>query len=322
MTAFSGVTDFNSPESANRRLANAAFLQERDLPLFNHMVMEIRRLSHADERIPLPDPVEAGAWQRAFAVYEKLRDREVVEQSRAVQHNQAFAADQRAWNDYVSDREQVLRMLQRGVFDEDVLIDRLDVQLPGDLGPPTILKPIGTARAVIPSGASAQRGWRQLYAGGTRWTLRPAQPSSRNAHCGSCRRSRKSTMSERVEDWEKVHTDPSVWRHRGRGSLWVVGHELLYVPGATLTDIIALRKSVDELGKPPPAEPAKPAPPERHDFPRWITPDSSHITQLDHEPNIWVEGFKFDTNRDSGITMVYVRNETEEARALAPKKKY
>jgi hypothetical protein len=105
--------------------------------LFNHMVMEIRRLSHADERIPLPDPVEAGAWQRAFAVYEKLRDREVVEQSRAVQHNQAFAADQRAWNDYVSDREQVLRMLQRGVFDEDVLIDRLDVQLPGGLGPPT-----------------------------------------------------------------------------------------------------------------------------------------------------------------------------------------
>jgi hypothetical protein len=129
-------------------------------------------------------------------------------------------------------------------------------------------------------------------------------------------------MAERTSDWEQVNAEPAVYRHRVRGSLWVVGHELLYVPGATLTDVIALRRSVDELGKPPPAEPAKPSPPERHDYPRWITPHPSHIVQLDHAPNIVVPGFKFDVNRDTGAVSVLVRNEVEEARALAPKKKY
>ena len=129
-------------------------------------------------------------------------------------------------------------------------------------------------------------------------------------------------MAERTSDWEQVNTEPPVWRHRGRGSLWVVGHELLYVPSASLGDIIALKKSVDELGKPPPAEPVKPAPPERHDYPRWIVPHDSHVTHLNNAPNVFVPGFKFDVNRDTGVVSVYVRNETEEARALAPKKKY
>lgn len=136
MTAFAGA-DFNSPEAANRRLANAMFLQERDLPLFRHMVMEIRRLQHADENIPLADELEASAWARTFAVYEQLRDRAVIEEHRVTQSNQEFAADQAEWRDYISSREEILGMLQRGVFDEDVLIDHLDVELPGDLGPPT-----------------------------------------------------------------------------------------------------------------------------------------------------------------------------------------
>ena len=129
-------------------------------------------------------------------------------------------------------------------------------------------------------------------------------------------------MAERTSDWERVHTDPAVWRHRGRGSLWVVGHELLYVPSASLADIVALKKSVDDLGKPPSAEPAKPVPPERHDFPRWIVPHDSHVTHLNNAPSVFVPGFKFDVNRDTNVVTVLVRNETEEARALAPKKKY
>ena len=64
-------------------------------------------------------------------------------------------------------------------------------------------------------------------------------------------------MAERTSDWELVNAEPAVYRHRGRGSLWVVGQELLYVPGATLSDVIALKKSVDEIGKPPPAEPVE-----------------------------------------------------------------
>ena len=129
-------------------------------------------------------------------------------------------------------------------------------------------------------------------------------------------------MAERTSDWEQVNTEPPVWRHRGRGSLWVVSGELLYVPSASLADIVALKKSVDELGKPPPAEPAKPTPVERHDYPRWIEPHPSHVTQLNNAPNVVVPGFKFDQNRDTGVVTVLVRNEVEEARALAPKKKY
>ena len=129
-------------------------------------------------------------------------------------------------------------------------------------------------------------------------------------------------MAERVSDWERVNVEPPVWRHRGRGSLWVVGEQLVYLPGASLSDLLALKKSVAELGKPPPAEPVKPAPPERHDYPRWIVPHPSHVTQLDHAPNVFVPGFKFDVNRDTNVVTVLVRNETEESRALAQKKKY
>jgi hypothetical protein len=129
-------------------------------------------------------------------------------------------------------------------------------------------------------------------------------------------------MAEVTADWERVHPAPAVWRHRRRGSLWVIGEQLVYLPAASLSDLLALQKSIAELGKPPPAEPAKPAPPERHDYPRWIVPHPSHVTQLDHAPNIVVPGFKFDVNRDTGAVTVLVRNEVEEARALAPKKKY
>jgi hypothetical protein len=131
-------------------------------------------------------------------------------------------------------------------------------------------------------------------------------------------------MAERTSDFELVNSDdPVIHRHRNRG-LWLIDRQWppLSLAGATLTDVIALKKSVDELSKPPPAEPIKVAPPERHDFPRWIVPHSSHVTQLDHAPNIIVPGFKFDVNRDTGVVSVLVRNETEEARALAPKRKY
>ena len=137
MTAFPAATDFNSLEAANRRLANAPFLQSRDMQFYDRLCLEIQQLSHPGESIPLPDPAEMGAWERAYAVYEKLRDRAVAEEQRAVQHNQAFAADQREWDDYVNSREQVLQMLQRGIFDESTLVEHLDVQLPDDLASPT-----------------------------------------------------------------------------------------------------------------------------------------------------------------------------------------
>jgi hypothetical protein len=140
VTAFS-APDFGSPEHANKRLANAAFLQTRDLESYGRLILEIQRLAHPGENIPLPDSGEMGAWGRAFAIYETLRDRAVVEEHRAVQHNQAFAADEHEWNVYIESLETVLALLRRGTLDEDTLVEHLDVKLPDDLASPTPAPP-------------------------------------------------------------------------------------------------------------------------------------------------------------------------------------
>ena len=76
-------------------------------------------------------------------------------------------------------------------------------------------------------------------------------------------------MAERTSDWELVNAAaPAVYRHRGRGNLWVIDGELTYVPGATLADVIALVKSIDEIGKPVVVEPVKPPP--FVEFPKWV----------------------------------------------------
>ena len=140
MTAFA-TPDYGSPEAANRRLVNAAFLQTRDLQFYDHMVLEIRRLSHTDENIPIPDSAEMGAWGRAYALYEKLRDRAAVEEQRAVQGGQWFVEDQKAWNEYGENLETVKAMLKRGILDEDTLTEHLDIQLPDDLSSPVTPEP-------------------------------------------------------------------------------------------------------------------------------------------------------------------------------------
>ena len=73
-----------------------------------------------------------GAWQRAFAVYEKLRDRAVVEETRAVERNQAFVDHERKWNEYIQDRESILAALRADVLDEFTLREHLGLEK-GDL---------------------------------------------------------------------------------------------------------------------------------------------------------------------------------------------
>ena len=130
------MTDFYTPEIGNKRLANCVFLQTSDMLFWNRLTLEIHQLTHNGESIPVPDPLEAGAWQRAYVLFEKLRDRAAAEERRAVQHDPALKSDQRAWDQYVSDRDQILQMLQRGIFDRDTLVEHLDL-LPGDLESPT-----------------------------------------------------------------------------------------------------------------------------------------------------------------------------------------
>lgn len=131
------MTDFYSPEIGNKRLANCVFLQTSDMLFWDRLVLEINQLTHNGESIPVPAPEEMGAWQRAFILYERLRDRAAAEERRAVQHDPALKNDQRGWDQYVQDRQTVAEMLQRGIFDRDTLVEHLDLKLPDDLDPPT-----------------------------------------------------------------------------------------------------------------------------------------------------------------------------------------
>ena len=131
------MTDFTSPEIGNKRLANTVFLQSSDMLFWNRLMLEIHQLTHPGESIPVPDPLEAGAWSRAYVLFEKLRDRAAVEEHRAVQHDPALENDQRQWNEYGENIEAVKEMLRRGILDRDTLVEHLDVRLPDDLESPT-----------------------------------------------------------------------------------------------------------------------------------------------------------------------------------------
>ena len=78
-----------------------------------------------------------------------------------------------------------------------------------------------------------------------------------------------------ASDWERTPVDLPIYRHRNRGGLWLVDGKPLFLPGASLNDVVGLVKSIDRINNPPPAEPARPVPPERHDYPRWITDAAS-----------------------------------------------
>jgi hypothetical protein len=177
VTAFPAATDFNAPEAANRRLATAPFLQTRDLQFYDRLRLEIQRLSHPGENIPLPDPAEMGAWQRAYACYETLRDRAALEESRAVQRNQWFVEDQKAWNTFIEDRESILDALRRDVFDEFTLHEHLGLQK-DDLGDALVKEPDRFGSCRHPEWrrradrlASALRSWHAL-SGEEKRTLR------------------------------------------------------------------------------------------------------------------------------------------------------
>jgi hypothetical protein len=123
-----------------------------------------------------------------------------------------------------------------------------------------------------------------------------------------------------VSDWERTHVELPIYRNRRRGGLWLVKGKLLFLPGASLNDLVALVQSVDEINNPPAAEPSN-LPPvvEKHDFPRFVTPHPSRVEYFSGGAPV-VEGFKkIDINRDTGIISVLVRDAAEEARLTAIK---
>jgi hypothetical protein len=122
-------------------------------------------------------------------------------------------------------------------------------------------------------------------------------------------------MSEKSTNWEQVHSDPLIFRHRNRGNPWLVNNQLLFVPGLSLSDLIALTKSIEDAGKPVVVEPVKPPP--FVEFPKWVVPHPSWISHPSGPP--FVEGYKFSVNRDTDVLSVYVKDRADEQRVMAPK---
>ena len=155
-----------TPEFANHRLASVTFLRGPDLPLFHHMVMEILRMKHDGENLPIPDEAEAGAWTKAYSLYERLKDRTALEEYRAVQRNQWFAEDQKAWNTFIEDREIILDGLRRDVFDEHTL-EHLGLQK-DDLGDVLVKERNRDGEYRHPEWSNGLTGSHRRFAGGMR----------------------------------------------------------------------------------------------------------------------------------------------------------
>ena len=289
---------------------------------WDRLILEIHQLTLAGERIPIPEPTRSvGPWSRASVLFEKLRDRAAAEERRAVQHDPALKNDQREWDQYVQDRQTVAEMLQRGIFDRDTLVEHLDLKLPGDLKPPTPV-PLSvrphenlcptmqtlknadcTCIGRIPEDREADRHpeWKQraarLASALHWWNMLDAPERSAIKQERAMRQLQgEREVAERTSDWEQVNSVPPVWRHRGRGSLWVVGEQLVYLPDASLSDVVALMKSVGEIGKPVVVEPVKPAAP-IVEYPKWVQPHPSWISHPSGPP--FVEGYKFSVDRDT-----------------------
>jgi hypothetical protein len=122
-------------------------------------------------------------------------------------------------------------------------------------------------------------------------------------------------VAEKSTNWEQVHPDPLIFRHRNRGNLWLVNKQLFFVPGLSLNDLIALTKSIDDAGKPAVVEPVKPPP--FVAYPKWVQPHASWISHPSGPP--FVEGYKFSVDRDTDVVSVYVRDRAEEQRVMAAK---
>ena len=122
------MTDFTSPEIGNKRLANCVFLQTSDMLFWDRLMLEIHQLTHPGESIPVPAPEEMGAWQRAFILWERLRDRAVAEERSTVQQSHWLVEDEKSWTQFNEDRESILAALRADVFDEFVLREHLGVE--------------------------------------------------------------------------------------------------------------------------------------------------------------------------------------------------
>lgn len=134
MTAFS-APEIGSPERFDTHLANVEFLPAQYQHAYDELIRRIQALKRENDTLSLPAVNEARAWDRAFSIYSGLRRREQDEERRAAPTQKAFSEDQKEWSQYISDRNQLINMLARGVVDEYICGAHLDLKTDDILEP-------------------------------------------------------------------------------------------------------------------------------------------------------------------------------------------
>jgi hypothetical protein len=117
MTAF-GAPVAGSVERFDVHLADVEFLPAQYQRAFDELVRQIFGMRRESDMLAIPSSNEARAWQKAFSIYASLKRREADEERRAVPMQRAFLDDQKAWREYIDDRNRLLSMLRHGEVDE------------------------------------------------------------------------------------------------------------------------------------------------------------------------------------------------------------
>jgi cell division protein FtsB len=123
------VTAFNAPvagsvERYDVHLSAVEFLPPQYQHAYDELVRQIQALKRENDKLEIPSCNEARAWQKAYA---SLKRREADEERSAVPMQRAFLDDQKAWREYIDDRNRLLSMLRHGEVDEHICGVHLDL---------------------------------------------------------------------------------------------------------------------------------------------------------------------------------------------------
>jgi hypothetical protein len=134
------MTAFNAPvagsvERFDTHLGNVEFLPAQNQHAYDELVRQIFGMRRENDTLSLPTVNEARAWQKAFSIYQSLKRREADEERRAVPMQRAFLDDQKAWREYIDDRNRLLSMLRHGEVDEHICGVHLDLKTDDVAGP-------------------------------------------------------------------------------------------------------------------------------------------------------------------------------------------
>jgi hypothetical protein len=170
------MTAFNAPvagsvERFDTHLGNVEFLPAQYQHAYDELVRQIFGMRRENDTLSLPTVNEARAWQKAFSIYQSLKRREADEERRAVPMQRAFLDDQKAWREYIDDRNRLLSMLRHGEVDEHICGVHLD------LVTDDVAEPLDEANQRFGGRAIGWVDRAQHIAGALRWwdSLSPAE---------------------------------------------------------------------------------------------------------------------------------------------------